>query len=70
MATPHCIEDQTAGTLRVLDTRIAERLGFAAPRQIRELIERNRTELGRVLINPVPVAADWRDMPEPCSLFS
>ncbi|MGA1831631.1 hypothetical protein [Rhizobium wenxiniae] len=30
---------------RIRDTDLAERLGFAAPRQVRELIERNRDEL-------------------------
>jgi hypothetical protein len=30
---------------RILDTRIAERLGFSRPRKVREIIERNRAEL-------------------------
>jgi hypothetical protein len=37
--------DAIDGEPRVLDLTVAERLGFARPRAIRQLIERNRAEL-------------------------
>ena len=37
--------DAIDGEPRILDLRVAERLGFARPRAVRQLIERSKTEL-------------------------
>jgi hypothetical protein len=39
--------DAIDGEPRILDLTLAERLGFTRPRTIRQLIERNRSELER-----------------------
>ena len=49
--------DAIDGEPRILDLTLAERLGFTRPRTIRQLIERNRSELERYGV----IAARCRD---------
>ena len=53
--------DAIDGEPRILDMTLAERLGFTRPRTIRQLIERNWTELERYGTVIAPSYSDYRN---------